>query len=341
MKLEQSFSVAAPVEEVWAALVDIERVADCLPGARITDRMDDGSFVGTLSSEGAGPATVHDGVVKLESLDPAAHSVTISVKGADRDGVGSVRASLLATARTAGGLTVVDIAADVILDGHDEDPVAGDDLLGRLLAEFAGRLESDLGAAAPGEGPPTVTALPTPGLPGEHEPAPPIPPPAPSREDQYAEIFGTEPEEPLAVPAPPEHPAPHGDPLTPDHREPPLPAEPYPEPVDPAPPHGDPLAAEPVASAVPPAPEPPAAPPPPPPPAATAPPPPPPPPAAAAPPPPPPAPPVDDTAPTQRASIPPPGYERDAPASPAKPKTERSPGSGLGARLKALFSRKR
>jgi hypothetical protein len=52
-------------------------------------------------------------------------------------------------------------------------------------------------------------------------------------------------------------------------------------------------------------------------------------------------PPADDSAPTQRASIPPPGYQRDAPASKAKPKAERAPGPGLGARLKALFSRKR
>src|SRR5258705_6084669 len=163
MKLEQSSSVAAPVEEVWAALVDIERVAGCLPGARITDRMDDGSFVGTLSFEGAGPASVHDGVVKLESLDPAAHSVTISVKGADRDGVGSIRASLLGTARHDGAGTVVDVVADVTLDGHAEDPVAGDELLGRLLAEFAGRLEADLAAA--GEEPPALTPVPTPGLP--------------------------------------------------------------------------------------------------------------------------------------------------------------------------------
>jgi hypothetical protein len=55
----------------------------------------------------------------------------------------------------------------------------------------------------------------------------------------------------------------------------------------------------------------------------------------------PPSTPVDDTAPTQRPSIPPPGYERDAPASRAKPKAGRAPGSGLGARLKALFARKR
>jgi carbon monoxide dehydrogenase subunit G len=336
MKLEQSFSVAAPVEEVWAALVDIERVAGCLPGARITDRMDDGSFVGTLSLEGAGPASVHDGVMKLDSLDPAAHSVTISVKGADRDGVGSIRASLLGTARHDGAGTVVQVGADVTLDGRAEDPVAGDELLGRLLAEFAGRLGADLAAVA-GQGPPAFTAVPTPGLPAQAQAAPPpIPPPAPSREDQYASVFGSEPEEPRAVPAPPEHPAPHGDPLMPEHREPLPPAEPHAEPVDPAPPHGDPLTSpEPAAYPGPPSPEPPAAPPPPPPAPA------PPPQAVPAPESPAARPPADDSAPTQRASIPPPGYERDAPAPRARPRAERAPGAGLGARLKALFSRKR
>ena len=38
MKLEQSFEVAAPVERVWEALIDVERVAPCLPGAAITGR---------------------------------------------------------------------------------------------------------------------------------------------------------------------------------------------------------------------------------------------------------------------------------------------------------------
>jgi hypothetical protein len=269
--------------------------------------------------------------MKLDSLDPAAHSVTISVKGADRDGVGSIRASLLGTARHDGAGTVVDVAADVTLDGHLEDPVAGDELLGRLLAEFAGRLGADLAAVA-GQGPPPLAAVPTLGLPAADEPAPPpMPPPASSREDQYAAVFGSEPEEPRAVPAPPEHPAPHGDPLMPEHREPLPPAEPHPEPVDPSPPHGDPLRSpEPAAFASPPPPESPAAMPPPPP-------------APAPPPPDPPAsrPPVDDSAPTQRESIPPPGYQRDAPAPRAKPKAERAPGAGLGARLKALLGRRR
>ena len=49
MKLEQSFEVAAPIEQVWEALIDIERVAPCLPGAAVTGRNDDGTYNGTFT----------------------------------------------------------------------------------------------------------------------------------------------------------------------------------------------------------------------------------------------------------------------------------------------------
>ena len=57
MKLEQSFDVRAPVERVWETLVDVERVAPCLPGAEITEAGDDGTYRGTFSVR-LGP---HDG----------------------------------------------------------------------------------------------------------------------------------------------------------------------------------------------------------------------------------------------------------------------------------------
>ena len=49
MKLEQSFTVAAPIEVVWDALVDVERVAPCLPGAQITGHGPDGSYEGNFT----------------------------------------------------------------------------------------------------------------------------------------------------------------------------------------------------------------------------------------------------------------------------------------------------
>ena len=49
MKLEQSFDVAAPLERVWEALIDVEHVAPCLPGAAVTGRNDDGTYNGTFT----------------------------------------------------------------------------------------------------------------------------------------------------------------------------------------------------------------------------------------------------------------------------------------------------
>jgi carbon monoxide dehydrogenase subunit G len=46
MRLEQSFEVEAPIAAVWAALIDVERVAPCLPGAEITEAADDGPTAG-------------------------------------------------------------------------------------------------------------------------------------------------------------------------------------------------------------------------------------------------------------------------------------------------------
>ena len=66
MKLEQSFDVQAPVEEVWAALIDVERVAPCLPGAEITEAGHDGSYGGTFTIK-VGPATaIYRGTLRMD-----------------------------------------------------------------------------------------------------------------------------------------------------------------------------------------------------------------------------------------------------------------------------------
>ena len=71
MKLEQSFTVAAPVEQVWAALIDVERVAPCLPGAEITGSDDEGAYHGTFTVK-LGPTTAaYNGTLRLDEVDEA------------------------------------------------------------------------------------------------------------------------------------------------------------------------------------------------------------------------------------------------------------------------------
>ena len=74
MKLEQSFKVAGTDRAVWEALIDVERVAPCLPGAEITEADDDGTYRGTFTVK-LGPTTAaYRGKLKMEDVDEAAHT---------------------------------------------------------------------------------------------------------------------------------------------------------------------------------------------------------------------------------------------------------------------------
>ena len=83
MKLEQSFEVEAPLEQVWQALVDVERVAPCLPGAAVTGRNDDGTYNGTFTIK-IGPTTAaYTGKLEMQDVDETAHTATMHAQGSD------------------------------------------------------------------------------------------------------------------------------------------------------------------------------------------------------------------------------------------------------------------
>ena len=71
MKLEQSFEVAAPLERVWEALIDVEHVAPCLPGAAVTGRNDDGSYNGTFKVKIGPTSASYTGKLEMENIDEA------------------------------------------------------------------------------------------------------------------------------------------------------------------------------------------------------------------------------------------------------------------------------
>src|SRR5436309_3406975 len=187
MKLEQSFEVAAPPERVWQALIDVERVAPCLPGAAVTGREEDGGYDGTFSVK-IGPTTAsYAGKLKLEQVDDAARTATIQANGTDRRGQGGARATITSSLHDAdGGITRVEVVTDYQITGRLARFGRGgmiEDIAERLLKEFAQRLQESLagedaepaGAAtaasataeaapAPGEAAPATAASEGPGL---------------------------------------------------------------------------------------------------------------------------------------------------------------------------------
>jgi carbon monoxide dehydrogenase subunit G len=160
MKLEQSFTVTAPVEQVWATLIDVERVAPCLPGAEITGQSPDGGYEGTFTVK-LGPATAaYRGSLKMESLDEASRTATMSAKGTDKRGQGGATASIVSTMHQEGDDTLVEVVTDFTITGRLARFGRGgmiEDISKRLMRDFAQCLQSTL-AAKPAAGAPSESA---------------------------------------------------------------------------------------------------------------------------------------------------------------------------------------
>ena len=144
MKLEHSFQVNAPLESVWEALVDVERVAPCLPGAEITEAGEDGTYRGSFTVK-LGPTTAaYRGELAMEETDHAAHRCVMRASGADKRGQGSAKATIVSTMRQEGDLTGVDVQTDFTITGRLARFGRGgmiQDVSNRLLRDFSDCLQ--------------------------------------------------------------------------------------------------------------------------------------------------------------------------------------------------------
>jgi uncharacterized protein len=152
MKLEQSFEVQAPIDEVWAALIDLERVAPCLPGAAITERDEDGTYHGTFQVK-LGPATAaYRGTIKIEEADEAAHRATLKARGTDKRGQGGASATIVNTLSEQDGATRVEAVTDFTITGRLAAFGRGgmmQDISNRMMRDFATCLQTRLAGDAP------------------------------------------------------------------------------------------------------------------------------------------------------------------------------------------------
>jgi uncharacterized protein len=175
MKLEQSFEVAAPIDTVWAALTDLERVAPCLPGAAITEHDDEGTYHGTFQVK-LGPTTAaYRGTIKIESADEGTHTATLKARGTDKRGQGGASATIVNTLSEHDGGTTVEAVTDFTITGRLARFGRGgmmEDISNRLMRDFATCLSSRLADApaapsgeevATGDAPPEAVAAADPG----------------------------------------------------------------------------------------------------------------------------------------------------------------------------------
>ncbi|MFF7970007.1 SRPBCC domain-containing protein [Streptomyces sp. NPDC007905] len=138
MELHHEFTVPVPVDDAWHALLDIERVAPCLPGAAVEEY--DGKTVTGSVKVKVGPVTVtYRGTAVFEEQDEAAHRMVLVASGRETRGQGTARATVTATLSERDGGTAVSVRTDLTVTGRPAQ--FGRGVLGevgdRLVGQFA------------------------------------------------------------------------------------------------------------------------------------------------------------------------------------------------------------
>jgi uncharacterized protein len=165
VKIEDSFRVDVPVEEAWKVLLDLERIAPCLPGAQLTEVEGD-EYRGTVKIK-VGPITAqYKGVAKIEEADEANRKVVLQAEGRDTRGQGNASATVVATLVPDGDGTTVNIDTDLNITGKVAQFGRGvmADVSSKLLGQFADNLKQDVLTGAPTAALPADEAPTDPGI---------------------------------------------------------------------------------------------------------------------------------------------------------------------------------
>ena len=117
MQIENAFTVPAPIDHVWAYLLDVERVAPCMPGGELTEIVDDHTWKGKVNMK-LGPVSLSfAGTVTMQDRDDAAKRVVLAAKGMEQKGKGAANASVTSWLEQGDGVTNVRMQADIHLTG--------------------------------------------------------------------------------------------------------------------------------------------------------------------------------------------------------------------------------
>ncbi|NUR43856.1 MAG: SRPBCC family protein [Streptomyces sp.] len=148
MELHHEFTVPVPVDDAWRALLDIERVAPCMPGASVEDH--DGKTVTGSVKVRVGPITVtYRGTAVLEEQDDAAHRMVLIAGGRETRGQGTARATVTGTLTAQdGGGTAVQVWTDLTVTGRPAQFGRGvmAEVGDRIIGQFAACLAEQLAA---------------------------------------------------------------------------------------------------------------------------------------------------------------------------------------------------
>ncbi len=150
MKLENRFTVPVPVDEAWRVLLDVERIAPCMPGATLTS-IDGDRFEGTVKVK-VGPINLtYGGKASFVSKDEAAHVAVIDGSGKETRGTGTAKAVITCRLVDKGSSTDVEVDTDLNVTGKPAQFGRGvlADVSSKLVDQFAACLSEEIRAGSP------------------------------------------------------------------------------------------------------------------------------------------------------------------------------------------------
>jgi uncharacterized protein len=161
MLIENEFTVVAPVDFLWNYLLDVEQIAPCMPGAELTEVIDDRNWKGKVNMKLGPVAMSFAGTVTVQDRDDQAHRVVLAAKGMEQKGKGAANAKVTSWLEPGSdGTTTVKMQADITLTGAAAQLSRGllPEVSKKLTQQFADCLQESMVAAqaasvAPAAGP--------------------------------------------------------------------------------------------------------------------------------------------------------------------------------------------
>lgn len=163
MEFQNEFDVKAPIDQVWDTVLDVERVAPCVPGAEVLERTGEDAYKVGIKVR-VGPVSMqYRGEVEITDRDPSTHTATMTARAREARGQGTANANVKMSLSGNTDSTHGSIATEVQLSGRAAAMGQGviRDVSAKIVDQFAANLAAMLGGG--GEGEPPVAAAPAPG----------------------------------------------------------------------------------------------------------------------------------------------------------------------------------
>jgi carbon monoxide dehydrogenase subunit G len=165
MQIENAFTVPVGSDRLWSYLLDVERIAPCMPGAELTETVDERTWKGKVHMKLGPVSLLFGGTVTMEERDDHAMRVVLKAKGMEAKGKGAANASVTTWLEPGEAGTTVKMIADIQLTGPVAQLSRGllPEVSKKLTTEFALCLQETMlaEAAPPGEAPGQLITQPT------------------------------------------------------------------------------------------------------------------------------------------------------------------------------------